>query len=1189
MAVDLTQSPYLIKTEEEKAKGYYQILAVPGRYIQARELSQLQHLVQLQLRDLANILFKEGAIVEGCQIVIEGNTVTITSGSVYYNGFIVPVAETVLGITGTGTEIIGVDITEEIVTEEEDPDLRDIYPGGRGYGKPGAHRLKITTQVVLSPTPTIKLYELKDGALVQHRQATEYSTILNILARRTYDESENYLVRGLTTSALLREDGKADLITAPGKAYVLGYEVSIPSPVINTVNPCTSTRSITDEMHLYQSGTTDYALYKQPVASVNVVRANVQVTDYNMVRGATIGGADTIPFNNVLQVIEVKQDTTTYTAGTDYNIVNGNIIDWSPLGAEPNPGTSYTVTFIYQKILVPGEGNDYQVTTDTKGDTIIKFLPTVDNIVDGSYFEVDYDYYLARTDVLYLDKDGNITRLEGEPADVGFNKKPIPPSTSLPLCEIYFPPNSNQLEVTNYNLKRISMPELHELIRRVEMLEYNLALSQLDDPVNLGSSPTDLVGMFSEGCVGYTKADIYHPNWNGAIVPELQAFVPGYSEVNHVALPVASSTAQKTQNAYILPYEETIYIEQPKASSSIRVNQYALFEREPFLSTDPSEKIYNSDVIINESTETVVINTKYARYDRFHPRNSVSDRIISSWFENRLLRQESLELIPEDTTITIRGSNFYPDQDNLKVYVDGVNLVATPIEGTPLGTDVGTVKSKSDGTFALTVTLPANKFTTGLKKIEVKNDYQSAETYFYANGVRDVYERVKINQVERTIYNQSAPNYTPPPCPIPRPSQNCAISQPTNQPTSTPKPSSSSSSSSASTVVGAATGAAIGAMVAGPIGALLGAIFGGFLGSAANKKTCNNGKDPVAQTFYVGDTCFITSVGLYFKKKDSNNIPVTVQIRNVVNGYPGEDIIASKTVTPDQINVSDDSSAETVITFDSPILLLGENYYCITISSDSTAYEVFYAEMGQSDLLTGAPISRQPYLQGLMFSSSNALAWADHQTWDIKFKIYRAQFTASSATIVTETVNYNYLQVLPQLTTYIPENTKIKLYYSFDNGATWYPLANNLVNDTPKVQATSIKLKLEMESNTDRLSPVVADKLLISLYQLDTSATYVSRTIISNGEFTNIELWCDVYRPSATNCSATVSISTDNGQNWTELTNMTLVGSPAYNWERRKYTHTLGSPATSLKVRVDLNTLQVTDQPACTNLIVLLR
>ena len=49
--------------------------------------------------------------------------------------------------------------------------------------------------------------------------------------------------------------------------------------------------------------------------------------------------------------------------------------------------------------------------------------------------------------------------------------------------------------------------------------------------------------------------------------------------------------------------------------------------------------------------------------------------------------------------------------------------------------------------------------------------------------------------------------------------------------------------------------------------------------------------DPLAQTFLIDDEggVFLTSIDIFFSTKDAA-IPVTVQVRNVVNSYPGENI-----------------------------------------------------------------------------------------------------------------------------------------------------------------------------------------------------------------------------------------------------------------------------------------------------------
>ena len=104
------------------------VLGVPERYIQARELTVIQGMVQSQLKDIADTLYKDGSVIEGCQIILDGNNVKITAGKIYYNGFIVSSPETNLTITGSGEEIIGVNITETVITEEMDASLRGQVP-----------------------------------------------------------------------------------------------------------------------------------------------------------------------------------------------------------------------------------------------------------------------------------------------------------------------------------------------------------------------------------------------------------------------------------------------------------------------------------------------------------------------------------------------------------------------------------------------------------------------------------------------------------------------------------------------------------------------------------------------------------------------------------------------------------------------------------------------------------------------------------------------------------------------------------------------------------------------------------------------------------------------------------------------------------------------------------------------------
>ena len=73
--------------------------------------------------------------------------------------------------------------------------------------------------------------------------------------------------------------------------------------------------------------------------------------------------------------------------------------------------------------------------------------------------------------------------------------------------------------------------------------------------------------------------------------------------------------------------------------------------------------------------------------------------------------------------------------------------------------------------------------------------------------------------------------------------------------------------------------------------------------------------DPLAYTFPVNEgTEWISYVKLKFASKDTS-LPVTVEIRGTLNGYPTRKVYQSVTLDPSQMSVSTDASAWTTFTF----------------------------------------------------------------------------------------------------------------------------------------------------------------------------------------------------------------------------------------------------------------------------------
>jgi hypothetical protein len=141
----------------------------------------------------------------------------------------------------------------------------------------------------------------------------------------------------------------------------------------------------------------------------------------------------------------------------------------------------------------------------------------------------------------------------------------------------------------------------------------------------------------------------------------------------------------------------------------------------------------------------------------------------------------------------------------------------------------------------------------------------------------------------------------------------------------------------------------------------------------------------------------------------SSTLPITLQIREVENGFPTQSILpfGSKTlqaseITGSKVNASTVPDA-TSFEFDSPVFLKNGVDYCFTLlpGGNSDEYAVWVGELGGTDISTSEIIHKQPY-SGIMFTSANDKTWSPIQSEDIKFTIHRANFSTSTGTLYLE-------------------------------------------------------------------------------------------------------------------------------------------------------------------------------------------
>lgn len=200
-----------------------------------------------------------------------GSTAYISEGVYFIRGHFVDIPSEYIILdqyTNNPSYRVGFEVSESIITPEDDPSLTDNAIGASNYSAPGAHRFRIKTQLVKKPINDetdknfIELLRIRNSSVENYVDRTEYNELEKSLARRTFETHGDYVVdtfdvrarehlndnfnNGVYTPGQVSADGQvssenfAVLEVGPGKAYVKGYRTQILAPTyVDTPKPRT--------------------------------------------------------------------------------------------------------------------------------------------------------------------------------------------------------------------------------------------------------------------------------------------------------------------------------------------------------------------------------------------------------------------------------------------------------------------------------------------------------------------------------------------------------------------------------------------------------------------------------------------------------------------------------------------------------------------------------------------------------------------------------------------------------------------------------------------------------------------------------------------------------------------------------------------------------------------------------------
>lgn len=188
--------------------------------------------------------------------------------------------------------------------------------------------------------------------------------------------------------------------------------------------------------------------------------------------------------------------------------------------------------------------------------------------------------------------------------------------------------------------------------------------------------------------------------------------------------------------------------------------------------------------------------------------------------------------------------------------------------------------------------------------------------------------------------------------------------------------------------------------------------------------------DPLAQSFFIeleensdSPGIYLTALEVFFATKPTTNdgSQVKVSIRTMENGIPTNEILPNSEVylNSNQINVSTNGSVGTKFEFETPIYVKKDSEYCFVVEpGTSTDYNVFISRLGERDLITNITIDKQPYI-GSLFKSQNQSTWDASQFEDMKFTLYKADFSryenGTSKNSMSGTLNLKNAVLLPDI------------------------------------------------------------------------------------------------------------------------------------------------------------------------------
>lgn len=868
--------------------------------------------------------------------------------------------------------------------------------------------------------------------------------------------------------------------------------------------------------------------------------------------------------SNVIRVLKVTDYADTQESDyTSFRLLKNSDglghstsqIDWSAAGipgqtgdGQPTLGQKYFVSFEAWQVVTNGDYagpesyvDDYeQIEYAPNGAwhlrDCVDFRTSGAKPIPGDGARLDYQFYLGRIDKIAMTSDGHFIRIAGAPAI-----NPLPPSNQtgpMSTHQLAIPPYTySPSDVTKQTLEiqRKTQHAINEMDARIARLEYYQAKTRAAARASDSEAAMDAKGIFGDSLLGTAGGDVGFSR-NGvafdcAVDPFEQCIRLAVDERGErVRLDETNSlNIGRIGSVLVFDYSEAPYISQLRASSITPANPHQVFGWIGQMELDPSSDFWTD----TRQVPALDLNydEQYSQLQLIEAENAERARAITwsawaltwdrsggwaakTWGEGvntaegalHWLGNQSAEwvsrhanaarerygtyksLVPERTLVEL---------DDRVVDMTVLPYIRTTINGGPFYISVMVHGLKPLSEYACSIDgvlvdlIPVGSSMAGAVKYKGSYDTMAADGSGSFMARFAVPQGITVGQKPIKVFKRDNEQ------------ESYAISVFTSQ---------------------------------GFLETRQKRVMG-ILSVSERDETLTQTQwhygDPLAQTFSVTEGIkWISGVRLAFAEKDPT-LPVTVDVREVVNGYPTRKVIQTRTLYPEDIVTSGNGKALTTFRFSNPVGY-GPGEYCFVVVTNSLEYKLWQAVLGETDT-DGVFINSQPY-DGVQFESPNDSTWVAHVDRDLTFEILTCNFQQNARIEFEEVSGVQASLLCLAVTTLMPQGCTMHWTYRINEGSVWKAF-EPFINDELGSVATSVKIRCDVQGvgGTFAIDESGAGIILALNRQ---RGNYISKQATLSEDCDSVTMYVDLAVDGVNGAgtrTAWIYYSIDDGKHWVKI------------------------------------------------------